>query len=282
VTRVLRTVEEVRHALAEHHARAEVTGFVPTMGALHAGHGMLLERCADECPVRVLSVYVNPTQFGPGEDLARYPRTFEADVELARAKGFQYVFAPTDEVIYPAGYETFLDVAKVSEPLCGKARPGHFRGVATVVHRLFRIVRPQVAYFGQKDLQQCLVIDRMARDLELPVKIAICPIVREKDGLAMSSRNRYLSPEERAQAAVLFRALEKTRTAFEKGERSARALELAARDELGSVPDFRVQYCEVRGLPNLSEISTLEEGPAALAIAGYLGNTRLIDNHVFA
>lgn len=278
---ILQTVEELRHALAGHHARAEVIGFVPTMGALHEGHGMLLERCAEECPVGVLSIFVNPTQFGPNEDFSRYPRTFEADVELARSKGIQYVFAPAPEVIYPENYATYLEVAKVSEPLCGVFRAGHFRGVATVVHRLFQIVRPQVAYFGQKDLQQCLVIDRMVKDLELPVKIAICPTVREADGLAMSSRNRYLTVEERSRSSVIFRAMEKVRIAFAEGERNVAKLEALAASELAMVPEFRVQYCEIRSLPLLAKWETIA-GPAALAIAGFLGKTRLIDNLVLA
>jgi pantoate--beta-alanine ligase len=277
--KVFRTVEEIQNALAEHYERGEVVGFVPTMGALHEGHGMLLERCAEECPVRVLSIFVNPTQFGPNEDFSRYPRTFEADLELARSKGVQYVFAPTPEVIYPENFATFIDVAKVTEPLCGKFRPGHFRGVATVVYRLFQIVRPQVAYFGQKDLQQCLVIDRMVKDLGLPVKLAICPTVRESDGLAKSSRNRYLSSAEREKSTVIFRAMEKVRLAFEGGERNATELVALAGAELSTVPDFRTQYCEIRSLPMLGEISLIE-GPAALAIAGYLGSTRLIDNLV--
>lgn len=281
MAQVLRTVAEVRHALAQHHARAEVVGFVPTMGALHEGHGMLLARAAEECPVRVLSIFVNPTQFGPNEDFSRYPRTFEADLELARGHGTQYVFAPAPEEIYPENFSTFLEVAKVSEPLCGKFRPGHFRGVATVVHRLFQIVRPQVAYFGQKDLQQCLVIDRMVKDLELPLKIAICPTVREADGLAKSSRNRYLSAEERVKSTVIWRAMESARRAFEEGEASVDALLARASAELKTVPDFRVQYCEIRSLPMLAPISRIE-GPAALAIAGYLGQTRLIDNWVIA
>jgi pantoate--beta-alanine ligase len=274
---VLRTIEEVRQALSPHHARAEMIGFVPTMGALHQGHGMLMERCAEECSVRVLSIFVNPTQFGPNEDLSVYPRTFEADLALARANGMQYVFAPTPEEIYPRGFSTFIEVATVSEPLCGVFRPGHFRGVATVVHRLLQILHPQVAYFGQKDLQQCLVIDRMAKDLELPVKIAICPTVRESDGMAMSSRNRYLTAAERAKGTVLFRAMNRVGKAFEEGERGVMPLLELAREELGSVPDFREQYCEIRALPDLSAITRIE-APSALAIAGYLGKTRLIDN----
>lgn len=279
MAQVLKTVMELRHALAEHHARAEVIGFVPTMGALHEGHAMLMERCAEECPVRVLSIFVNPTQFGPNEDFSRYPRTFEADLELARTKGVQYVFAPSPEEIYPKGYSTFLEIAKVSEPLCGAFRPGHFRGVATVVHRLFQIVRPQVAYFGQKDLQQCLVIDRMVKDLELPVKIAICPTVREADGLAKSSRNRYLSAEDRLKSTVIFRAMEAVRKGYDRGERGVQSLRELAQTELATVPDFRVQYCEIRALPLLENIEQIE-GPATLAIAGFLGNTRLIDNLV--
>ena len=274
---VLRSVEDVRHALAQHHARAETIGLVPTMGALHEGHGMLMERCAEECPVRVLSIFVNPTQFGPNEDFSEYPRTFDADMELARAKGMQYIFAPTSEVVYPEGYNTFIEVAQVSAPLCGAARPGHFCGVATVVHRLFQIIHPQMAYFGQKDLQQCLVIDRMAKDLELSVKIAICPTVRESDGLAKSSRNRYLSPAERAWSTVIFRAMDHVGKTFEKGERSVEALLAVAKQEIASVPEFQTQYCEIRSLPNLAEVAMIE-GPAALAIAGFLGKTRLIDN----
>jgi pantoate--beta-alanine ligase len=274
---VLRTVEDIRHALAQHHARAEIIGFVPTMGALHEGHGMLLERCADECAVRVLSIFVNPTQFGPGEDFTIYPRTFDSDLELARSKGVQYIFAPTPEVIYPENFATFIDVAKVSEPLCGAFRPGHFRGVATVVHRLFQILHPQVVYFGQKDLQQCLVIDRMAKDLELSVKIAICPTVRESDGLAKSSRNHFLSAEERAKSTVIFRAMDKVGKAFEGGERNVAKLQALARGELATVAEFNPQYCEIRALPNLTEAREID-GPSALAIAGYLGKTRLIDN----
>lgn len=276
---VIRGAEELAQAMAAHHSRGELVGFVPTMGALHEGHAQLLRRASEECPVSVLSIFVNPTQFGPSEDFSRYPRTFEADVELAAKCGVQYVFAPEPETIYPKGWSTFLDVAGVSEPLCGAHRPGHFRGVATVVYRLFSLVRPQVAYFGQKDLQQCLVIERMARDLALPVKIAICPTLREADGLAMSSRNRYLSQEERAKATVIFRAMETVRLAFESGERSVEKLLAHAHQCFQAVPEFSVQYAEIRSLPHLQPLERVE-GAAALAIAGFLGKTRLIDNLV--
>jgi pantoate--beta-alanine ligase len=274
---VLRTAAELSEAISGHQLRGEMAGFVPTMGALHEGHANLLRRCVEECPVSVLSIFVNPTQFGPNEDFSRYPRAFEADVEIARQCGVGYVFAPDVETIYPKGWSTFLEVEGVSAPLCGQFRPGHFRGVATVVHRLFRLVRPQVAYFGQKDLQQCLVIERMVRDLELPVKIAICPTVREKDGLAMSSRNRYLSPGEREKATVIFRAIEAVRKNHEGGERSVAKLLESAQKEFQTVPDFEIQYCEIRALPNLAEIQEVR-GAAAMAVAGFLGKTRLIDN----
>lgn len=277
---VLRTEKELREVLNGHAARQEAVGFVPTMGALHEGHAMLLERAAEECPVTVLSIFVNPTQFGPKEDFSKYPRTFEADLEVARSKGVQYVFAPEPATIYPPGYSTYINVEGVTEPLCGAFRPGHFRGVATVVFRLFTLVRPQVAYFGQKDLQQCLVIDRMVRDLGLPVKIAICPTVREEDGLAKSSRNRYLSNEERSRATVIFRAMEEVRKAYQAGELSVSALLEKANAMLATVPEWRTQYCEIRSLPSLGEIERVE-GPAAIAIAGFLGTTRLIDNWIF-
>lgn len=273
---ILRDHDDVHRLL--HDCRAQLpVGFVPTMGALHQGHAMLLRRCAEENPISVLSIFVNPTQFGPNEDFDRYPRAFDCDLELARDCGVTHVFAPAVETIYPKGWSTFIEVEGVSEPLCGGFRPGHFRGVATVVHRLFNLVRPNVAYFGQKDLQQCLVIERMARDLELPVRIAICPTLREPDGLAMSSRNRYLSVDERRQATVIFRAMEAVRAEFEKGERSVEELLGHAERELKRVPEFQPQYCEIRALPNLTSLEVVQ-GPAALAIAGFLGKTRLIDN----
>lgn len=277
---LLRDIADLHSRLHECRGQARV-GFVPTMGALHLGHAQLLRRCAEENPISVLSIFVNPTQFGPNEDFDRYPRVLEQDLELARDCGVTHVFAPPVDVIYPKGFSTFLEVEGVSAPLCGAFRPGHFRGVATVVHRLFHLVRPDVAYFGQKDLQQCLVIERMARDLELPVRIAICPTVREPDGLAMSSRNRYLGVEERREATVIWRAMEAVRSEFEKGARGARELEAVARNELATVPGFDTQYCEIRSLPNLAEIAKLE-GPAALAIAGFLGKTRLIDNLILS
>lgn len=275
--KIVRSAEELRTSLKQARAKKLSVGFVPTMGALHEGHETLLRASAEENPVSVLSIFVNPTQFGPNEDFSRYPRTPEADLERARAAGVTHVFMPTPEVIYPAGWNTFIDVEGVSEGLCGKYRPGHFRGVATVVYRLFRLVQPKVAYFGQKDLQQCLVIKRMVTDLGLPLRIEIVPTVREKDGLAMSSRNRYLSPEERAKATVIPRALAAVGREYQNGNRQVKALLATAQKVFQTVPEFELQYAEIRSLPDLQPISRID-GPAALAVAGYLGKTRLIDN----
>jgi pantoate--beta-alanine ligase len=247
------------------------------MGALHEGHETLLKRAVAECDVTVLSIFVNPTQFAPGEDYGVYPRTFDEDCMRAQSAGVDIVFAPTPEVIYPLGWSTYIDVENVTNGLCGRYRPGHFRGVATVVYRLFRLVQPKRAYFGQKDLQQCLVINKMVKDLALPVRIVICPTIREKDGLALSSRNRYLSESERHNAAVIPRALGAVEKEFKAGNRNVEALLASAKKILSSVPEFELQYAEIRSLPDLEPLREIE-GPAALAIAGYLGKTRLIDN----
>lgn len=268
------------------HTAAELTeflrgvgsvGFVPTMGALHEGHATLLRQSVKENGATVLSVFVNPTQFGPGEDFSRYPRTFEADCALAEAAGVAVVFAPAAEEIYPEGWSTYIEVENVSAPWCGRFRPGHFRGVATVVHRLFSLVRPTVAYFGLKDLQQFLVIQRMVRDLRIPLRVEGVPTVRESDGLALSSRNRYLSAEERFHALVIFRSLSAVKSAYDGGERDVSALLAKAGAVFAEVPEFKVQYAEIRSLPDLGEIPRVE-GEAAFAVAGYLGKTRLIDN----
>lgn len=273
---VVDSAEKLSEALASF--RRDSIGFVPTMGALHAGHAALLERSKKENGCTVLSIYVNPTQFGPNEDFQKYPRTLNADVELAEKSGVDIVFAPADSVIYPPGFSTSIDVGAVAEPLCGKFRPGHFRGVATVVARLFNLVCPDRAYFGQKDIQQCLVIQRMVRDLALPVEVVIVPTVREADGLALSSRNRYLSPAERERAAVLYRAL---RSAFDlvgKGG-AAQASEVLARARkiIEAEATLKLQYLELRSFPDLAPLEAIT-GPAVFAVAAHSGSTRLIDN----
>ncbi len=273
MTMLVRSLEELQFALRG----KKNIGFVPTMGALHEGHAALMKECRTQSDTAVLSVFVNPTQFGPTEDLSKYPRTLEADFALASREQMDIVFAPTVETIYPPGWNTFIEVEGVTEPWCGKFRPGHFRGVATVVHRLFSLVRPQKAFFGQKDLQQCLVLQRMVTDLGLPIELIIGETVRESDGLALSSRNRYLSPEERAKATVIYRALQAARAAFDQGERGARILENNALRVLQAEPQFQTQYCELRSFPDLTPVDHLQS-TGALAIAGFLGKTRLIDN----
>jgi pantoate--beta-alanine ligase len=273
--KVVRSASELSAALAP--SLGEKIGFVPTMGALHEGHGALLRRAAKENSVSVLSVFVNPTQFGPKEDFSCYPRTFEADCAIAEREGISFVFAPTVEDMYPADWRTSIEVEGVMAPLCGAYRPGHFRGVATVVYRLFSLVKPSVAYFGQKDLQQCLVIERMVKDLALPLRIEIVPTVREPDGLAMSSRNRYLTPPERALAPVIYRALQAAKRVRGGGEVSATVILAEALKVLSTVPEFKLQYAEIRALPNLEPVESIK-GEAALAVAGYFGQTRLIDN----
>jgi pantoate--beta-alanine ligase len=275
MTLLVHSLEELQFALRG----KKNIGFVPTMGALHEGHASLMKECRAQSDTAVMSVFVNPTQFGPTEDLAKYPRTLDADFALASREKLDIVFAPTVETIYPRGWNTFIEVEGVTEPWCGKFRPGHFRGVATVVHRLFSLVRPQKAFFGQKDLQQCLVLQRMVTDLGLPIELIIGETVRETDGLALSSRNRYLSPEERAKATVIFRALQAARAAFDQGERGARILEQIAFSVLQSERDFQTQYCELRSFPDLLSVEHLQN-TSALAIAGYLGKTRLIDNTI--
>jgi pantoate--beta-alanine ligase len=254
-------------------------GLVPTMGYLHAGHVSLVERARRESEHVVTSLFVNPTQFGPQEDLARYPRDLDRDRALLSAAGCDLLFAPTVADMYPHGTETTVDVGSVAQPLEGERRPGHFRGVATVVLKLLHIVQPTRAYFGQKDAQQLGVIRRMVRDLNVPVEIVGCPTVREPDGLALSSRNSYLDPEDRRAAPVLNRALQAARTAWEAGERRADALRDAMARVLAAEPRARVDYVSVADPLTFRELDVLE-GPALLSMAVFVGRARLIDNLV--
>lgn len=252
-------------------------GFVPTMGYLHEGHLSLVRRARAENDRVAVSIFVNPTQFGPHEDYNRYPRDLERDLRLLEPLGVDLVFAPSVEEMYPPGFQTWVIVDEVSRPLEGAARPGHFRGVATVVTKLFNIIQPDRAYFGQKDAQQAVVIRQMVRDLNIPVEIVVCPTVREPDGLAMSSRNTYLSPEERQAATVLFRALQAAKAHYEKGERDAERLREVMREVIRAEPLARLDYVSVAHPETLQELSHVE-GPALLSLAVYIGKTRLIDN----
>ncbi len=278
---VVRTQEELRIAIGN----IQSVGFVPTMGALHAGHSSLLAKARAENELVVLSIFVNPTQFGEDEDFDSYPSTFEVDRAKAEKEGVNIIFAPTLDVIYPEGFETTVDVAEVAKPLCGSRRPGHFTGVATVVARLFGLIRPARAYLGLKDLQQCMVLQRMVLDLALPVKLIFCPTIREVDGLAMSSRNQCLSESEREIAPEIYRSLKLVLTRFLEGERAVAKLEKLGRESLGQSGNFSIEYLEVRSIPNLSKISLVPEEKdhlvnayAVCAVAVRLGETRLIDN----
>jgi pantoate--beta-alanine ligase len=254
-------------------------GFVPTMGYLHAGHVSLVEAARAECTSVIVSIFINPTQFGPSEDLARYPRDLPRDLALLEAAGVDLVWTPSPEVMYPPGFQTWVTVEGLAKGLEGEVRPGHFRGVATVVAKLFNAVGPDKAFFGQKDAQQAAVIRRMAKDLDFPIEIAICPTRREADGLAMSSRNVYLNPEERRAATVLFRGLSAAQAARQAGERNAEKLRLLVRETVAAEPLAKLQYVSCADYETLEELETVQ-GKALLSMALFMGKTRLIDNFV--
>ena len=251
-------------------------GFVPTMGALHEGHASLVRRSAAENARTLVSIFVNPTQFGPNEDLARYPRTLEADLKLCAQAGADAVFTPTKEMMYPPGFCSWVTVEGLGDRLCGASRPGHFKGVTTVVAKLFHIVGPTRAYFGQKDAQQALILRRMVRDLDMPLELIVCPIVREPDGLAMSSRNRYLSEDERRRAVGLSKALTEAQRLFEAGTTSAAVLRGQLITTLDEYVD-KLDYAELVDADSLQPVTEVT-GPTLVAVAAWVGDTRLIDN----
>jgi pantoate--beta-alanine ligase len=276
---VLTTVSEVRAFRAGARHDSGTRGLVPTMGALHAGHLSLVERARSENDLAFASIFVNPTQFGENEDLAAYPRTPENDLRLLESLGVDAVWMPSPQDVYPPGFQTFVTVGDVSAPLEGARRPGHFRGVATVVAKLFNVFEPDRAYFGQKDAQQVAVIRKMVTDLSFPVDVVVCPTVREKDGLALSSRNAYLSPDERRRAPVIFRALEAGRLAFENGQRDANSLRRVVSQVLATEPLVDADYVSVADAVTLLELERVA-GAALLSLAVRFGGTRLIDNVV--
>lgn len=281
---ILAEIAQVRQRVADARRRGLTIGFVPTMGALHEGHAALIDHAVRECDFTVVSIFVNPLQFGPTEDLDRYPRDLDADAALCRSLGVDLIFAPTVDAMYPPGDQTIVEVHGLTEGLCGAHRPGHFRGVTTVVAKLFQIVSPDRAYFGEKDFQQLAVIKRMVADLFFPIHVIGVPTVREADGLAMSSRNRYLSPKERAAAGVIIRALKRGEEALAGGERKAEAIRDAVHQVLASEPMLRVQYVEVVDASELKPLSYISDRDLSaprgvlIAVAAFIGNTRLIDN----
>jgi pantoate--beta-alanine ligase len=270
------TFEELRTARS---LLPQPLGFVPTMGFLHEGHLSLVRRAHQECASVAASIFVNPTQFGANEDLSRYPRDLQRDLRLLEQAGADLVWTPTPEIMYPAGFQTWVTVDELTQPLEGAARPGHFRGVTTIVAKLFNGIQPQKAYFGQKDAQQAAVIRRMTRDLDFPVEIVVCPTVRESDGLAMSSRNSYLSHEERQAATILFRALTAAQAAYNKGERRAEVLRRVVRETVASEPLAQLQYVSCADFDSLQELEEIT-GKALLSMAAFVGKTHLIDNFI--
>ncbi len=276
--RIAPTIAEMRAALSASRTRQGVVGFVPTMGALHEGHLSLVRAAKDKCQTVAVSIFVNPTQFAPGEDFTRYPRTFDADCAALEKENVDFLFAPSANEMYPADATTYVNVEEIADRLCGRSRPGHFRGVATVVSKLFNIVQPDYAFFGLKDAAQFAIIRRMVRDLDIPVEIVGCPIVREPDGLAMSSRNVYLSPAERRQALVLSKSLNAVEHSVTAGEQNAQKLIATAKQIIAAEPSVRLDYFEIVDPDSLAPRSAIGDQPALAAVAAFVGNTRLIDN----
>jgi pantoate--beta-alanine ligase len=273
----IQTIAEMKAACRQLTRAGKTLGFVPTMGALHEGHLSLVRASRSHCDMTAVSIFVNPLQFGPTEDLSKYPRTLERDGAMLEQVGVELLFIPTVDEMYPAGAKTHVLVEGLSDKLDGASRPGHFRGVTTVVTKLFEIVRPDCAFFGQKDAAQVAVLRKLVKDLDMDVEMVVCPIVREKDGLAMSSRNIYLTPEQRQQALVLQRALMRVQTAAEEGERDAAKLAEIGRQVIAEEPGARLDYLAIVDPETLDSVADVSRG-ALVAVAAYFGTTRLIDN----
>lgn len=276
---ILRTISEVRNVVSGAKREGKRIGFVPTMGALHEGHMSLVEEAKKRSGLVIVSIFVNPTQFGPGEDLDKYPRTLDSDLEKCRLEGVDVVFAPAADEMYPEKNLTWVKVDKITEGLCGDSRPGHFRGVCTVCTKLFNIVQPDAACFGQKDAQQAAVIKRMVRDLNMPLEIVVCPTVREADGLAVSSRNAYLSRQHRLDASLLYKSLKAAETLITQGEKDVDKVVCKIRNVLSEKNSIEVEYINVVDLKTLEPVERIE-GENLVAVAVKIDSTRLIDNIV--
>ena len=277
--KIIKTIKEIKKLLDEHRKNNETIGFVPTMGYLHEGHLSLIRQARKENDIVVVSIFVNPTQFGEGEDFQRYPRDLQRDSKLCEQVGVDYIFAPSTEEMYPKGNPlVYVDVLKLSDHLCGRFRPGHFRGVLTVVAKLFNIVRPDRAYFGKKDIQQLRIIMQMVDDLNFPIEIVPVDTVREEDGLAMSSRNTYLSPEERAMAPNIYKALQEGFQMIKDGERDVFNVIEHVLEKIEAIPGARAQYVQIVSWDDLQPVKILSDGVYVLATAVFLGPARLIDN----
>ncbi len=270
-------IESILPSLREARSRGLTIGLVPTMGALHAGHVSLMRAAREEAGYVVVSIFVNPTQFGPAEDFDRYPRPLDSDLKICEANGVDLVFHPDAKAMYAPGFQTLVEVKGLQDVLCGASRPGHFRGVATVVLKLFNIIQPEIAYFGQKDAQQVRIIRRMVDDLNVPVRVRVCPTVREPDGLAISSRNQYLDEAQRTHARALFQGLEEVRERVLKGERDAQALREVLASRIAATPAAELDYAAVVDADTLKPVRKLK-GEVLVALAVKFGTTRLIDN----
>jgi pantoate--beta-alanine ligase len=279
--KICTTIDTMRAASRSQRSAGKHLGLVPTMGALHEGHLSLVRAARARCDVVAASLFVNPLQFGPGEDLAKYPRDFDRDRALFEKEGVDFLFTPSVEEMYPAGAVTYVTVEGISDKLCGRSRHGHFRGVTTVVSKLFHIVEPDLAFFGQKDAAQVAIIRRMVRDLDFPVEIVVCPIVREADGLAMSSRNAYLNSQQRKSALALYRSLIEVQQHFDQGQRVPARLIEAGSQIFEEEPSVRLDYLEIVDPETLDPVSDLSRS-ALVAVAAFVGNARLIDNIVLA
>ncbi|HKV41421.1 MAG TPA: pantoate--beta-alanine ligase [Blastocatellia bacterium] len=281
IVEIINRVPRMMSAARDFHAGAKHVGLVPTMGALHEGHLSLMTRARELCDILIVSIFVNPAQFGPDEDFNRYPRDLARDAELAFGRGVDFIFAPSAEEMFPLGFSSYLTIEGLSTKLEGASRPGHFRGVTTVIAKLFNIVRPNFAFFGRKDAQQVVLIKRMVRDLAMDTEIVVCPTVREEDGLALSSRNAYLSTIERKQATVLRRALERGRTLYHGGERDAARLVKSMESIIEGEPLARIDYVAISDAEQLEPIDPIPtDRPVLISLAVHIGQTRLIDNIV--
>lgn len=278
--KLIKTIEETRKEISQYRQKGASIALVPTMGALHEGHESLMERSLSENDITVVSIFVNPTQFGPNEDFDSYPRNLDQDLAICRKMGVDIVFAPDVNEMYPKDYDTFIEIGSVATILEGASRPGHFRGVATVVSKLFNIITPDRAYFGQKDAQQVAVIRKMVYDLNIPVSIVPCPIIREQDGVAKSSRNQYLSEMERKQSVILSQTLQLGEELLRSGETDSRLILDKMKQNLETEQAARLEYIKIRDAKQLKEVAQIDQ-PIFILIAAYIGSTRLIDNLFF-
>jgi len=277
--KIYKKIDEIKEESRKLKATGKFIGFVPTMGFFHEGHLSLVRESVKKTDCTVVSIFVNPTQFGPREDFKSYPRNLEKDLETLEKEGINYVFVPDNKEIYPEGYRTYVEVHDLQDKLCGESRPGHFRGVCTVVLKFFNIIKPDVSFFGQKDAQQAIILKKMVRDLNLDIKIEILPIVRDKDGMALSSRNYYLDNDGRKAALCLFKSLKSAREMIMNGEKKAEKIKRRMKEIIQSEPLAKIDYIEIVDMDNLEHMGKIED-EALVALAAFIGNARLIDNMI--